>query len=108
MRTTLLFALIICLTLLGHSINSMNTIQAAEKTQLKSITLDVENMTCRMCPVTVRKALKKIDGVINVEAKYEGNGVGWAQVTYDPVRVNLETLTKVTTQAGYPSTLRSP
>ena len=71
--------------------------------ELKTITLDVEKMTCNMCPVTVKKALRKIDGVTEVVAKYEGNGNGWAKVTYDPSKASVDELTFATEEAGYPS-----
>lgn len=76
---------------------------AAEQAQTRTITLDVENMTCTMCPITVRKALEKVPGVIKAEAKYEGDGVGWARVTFDPSKATVQALTQATTNAGYPS-----
>lgn len=72
----------------------------------KTITLSVDKMTCNMCPITVKRALRKVDGVSEVSAKYEGDGVGWATVTYDPTKVNVEDLTFATEQAGYPSRLK--
>jgi len=75
--------------------------------ELKSITLDVDKMTCSMCPITVKKALRKIDGVTDVIAKYEGDGYGWAKVTYDASKVNIADLTLATEQAGYPSRLQN-
>ena len=74
--------------------------------ELKTVTLDVDKMTCNMCPITVKKALKKIDGVTDVVAKYEGEGNGWAKVTYDPDRTTIGDLTLATEQAGYPSRLK--
>ncbi len=84
------------------------TLQAAGAVNQETVTLDVKNMTCAMCPITVRKALEKVPGVIKAEAKYEGNGVGWAKVTFDPAKVGVEALTKATANAGYPSTLKTP
>ncbi|HHJ80318.1 MAG TPA: hypothetical protein ENJ65_01645 [Candidatus Tenderia electrophaga] len=75
----------------------------AEKQQ--AITLKVENMTCGSCPYTVRLALKQVDGVKQVSAKYEGHGEGWAKVTFDPGKTDVERLIKATTNAGYPSHL---
>ena len=80
---------------------------AAERAQTQTVTLGVKNMTCNMCPITVRKALENVPGVIEAEAKYEGDGVGWAKVTFDPARTNIETLTEATANAGYPSTLKT-
>ena len=74
--------------------------------ELKTITLEVDKMTCNMCPITVKKALKKIDGVKEVVAKYEGEGNGWAKVTYDPSKTNVDDLTFTTEEAGYPSRVK--
>ncbi|NOX91293.1 MAG: mercuric transport protein periplasmic component [Gammaproteobacteria bacterium] len=82
------------------------TSTAALAAELKTITLSVDKMTCNMCPITVKKALRKLDGVSEVSAKYEGDGIGWAMVTYDPAKVKIEDLTFATEQAGYPSRLK--
>lgn len=74
--------------------------------ELKTVILDVDKMTCNMCPITVKKALKKIDGVTEVVAKYEGEGNGWAKVTFDPDKANVDDLTFATEEAGYPSRLK--
>jgi len=74
--------------------------------ELKTVTLDVDKMTCNMCPITVKKALKKVDGVTKVVAKYEGDGLGWAKVTYDPSKASVDDLTFATREAGYPSRLK--
>lgn len=79
------------------------TLQAAGAATQETVILDVKNMTCAMCPITVRKALEKVPGVIKAEAKYEGDGVGWAKVTFDPTNTGVEALTDATTKAGYPS-----
>jgi len=79
---------------------------AAAPARQQTVTLDVDNMTCSLCPFTVRKALQQVPGVIKAEAKYEGHGVGWARVTFDPGKVGIRALTLATTQAGYPSRLK--
>ncbi len=79
--------------------------QQTQQSVLKTITLQVDNMTCSMCPYTVKKALKKVDGVARVNVKYEGDGKGWAEVAFDPGKTNVESLIKATTNAGYPSHL---
>jgi len=30
---------------------------------LQTVTLDVQNMTCAVCPITVKKALERVPGV---------------------------------------------
>ena len=74
--------------------------------ELKTVTLDVDKMTCNMCPITVKKALKQIEGVTEVVAKYEGEGNGWAKVSYDPTKTDVDELTFATEEAGYPSKLK--
>ena len=79
------------------------TVNAAE---LKTVRLEVDKMTCNLCPLTVRTALKNVEGVEDVTAKYEGDGVGWAEVTFDPDKASVDDLTFATEMAGYPSRLK--
>ena len=71
--------------------------EAAER----SVTLDVPGMYCEMCPATVSKALKKVNGVERVKASYETKQ---AVVTFDDAKTSVEALQKATANAGYPST----
>ncbi|MBD3670918.1 MAG: cation transporter [Gammaproteobacteria bacterium] len=73
--------------------------------ELKTVTLNVEGMTCSVCPITVKKALQSVDGVSEAKAVYEGNGIGFATVSYDAEKTNVEALTAATGNAGYPSRL---
>lgn len=69
----------------------------------KTAVLDVQNMTCSVCPVTVRKALEKTPGVTKAKIDFDKKT---ATVTFDPDKANEQTLTKATTEAGYPSVAR--
>jgi len=69
----------------------------------KTITLDVKNMTCEVCPITVKKSLEKVPGVSAVKVDF---GKKTATVTYDPDKTKPEALTRATTNAGYPSTVQ--
>ena len=69
----------------------------------KIITLDVPGMNCQFCPITIRKALKKVPGVSEAKASYDTKT---ATITFDPDKTNVEALIKATTNAGYPSTLK--
>lgn len=69
----------------------------------KTITLDVQNMTCQLCPITVKKSLEKVSGVSAVKVDFDKKT---ATVTYDSDKAKLDELTKATTNAGYPSTVR--
>lgn len=69
----------------------------------KSVTLAVDNMTCAMCPVTVRKALEQVEGVQSAQVDFETKT---ATVSYDPELAAVSDLTRATTNAGYPSKLQ--
>lgn len=69
----------------------------------KTVVLDVHNMTCPVCPITVRKSLEKVAGVSAVKVDFDHKT---ATVTYDPDKVTLATITNATANAGYPSTAR--
>ena len=69
---------------------------------MKTVTLSVPGMNCATCPITVKKALGKVDGVSKTDVNLEKRA---AVVTFDDARTNLEALTRATGDAGYPSTL---
>ena len=70
----------------------------------QTIVLDVQNMTCEVCPITVRKALAKVPGVTEAKVDFEKKT---ADVTFDPDKASPATLTKATSDAGYPSTVHN-
>ena len=76
---------------------SPTMVVAAEKT----VTLDVDNMTCISCPYQVKSALGMVDGVIDASASLETNQ---AIVTYDDTVTNIAAVTEATTDVGFPST----
>jgi mercuric ion binding protein len=67
----------------------------------QTVVLDVQNMTCELCPITVKKALDKVPGVAATRIDLAKNT---ATVKFDPERANVAALVKATTNAGYPST----
>jgi len=70
---------------------------------IKTVTLDVPGMYCRTCPFTVKRSLKKLDGVNKVDSSIKTKTV---IVTYDSDKLFVEDLIKATTDNGYPSTVR--
>ncbi len=104
MFRALILSFVIAFSSLGLALPALysSPVQAEER---QTVTLQVENMTCGSCPFTVKMALKQVDGVEKVIAKYEGRGEGWAKVTFDPHKTDVESLVKATTNAGYPSHL---
>lgn len=88
------FALIALLTLL-----SMPALAA-----MQTVTLSVPGMTCAACPITVKVALNKVEGVSQVDVSYQDLE---AVVTFDDTTTSVETLTQATANAGYPSTVKA-
>lgn len=66
----------------------------------QTATLDIQNMTCELCPVTVKKSLDKVAGVSQARVDFAKKT---ATVTFDADRTNAAALIKATTEAGYPS-----
>ncbi|QRM34715.1 mercury resistance system periplasmic binding protein MerP [Microvirga sp. VF16] len=71
----------------------------------RTVTLEVENVSCVTCVPTVKKALSRIPGVSQV-AVIDHGGMATATVTFDDEKVTPEALTQATTNAGYPSTVK--
>lgn len=69
----------------------------------RTATLDVANMDCAVCPITVRKALEKVPGVGSAKVDLKTHR---AIVAFDPAKTTPEVLTKATTDAGFPSTVK--
>ena len=72
--------------------------------ELQTVVLDVQNMTCELCPITVKKALDKVPGVAASKIDFAKKK---ATVTFDPDRANVAALVKATTNAGYPSAVHN-
>lgn len=66
----------------------------------RTVTLEVSRMVCPACPITVKKALKKVDGVLQAEVSFEKKE---ATVTFDDARTNVDQLIKATGSVGFPS-----
>jgi mercuric ion binding protein len=69
----------------------------------QTVTLSVPGMTCAACPLTVKKALSKVDGVAKAEISFEKRE---AVVAFDDAKTNVQKLTKATEDAGYPSAVK--
>lgn len=69
----------------------------------QTVTLDVPTMTCATCPITVRKALTRVEGVIEARVSWQPRE---AVVTFDDAKTSVEALMRATANAGYPSTLK--
>ena len=69
----------------------------------KTVTLSVPGMDCPVCPITVKKALTGVEGVSKVDVNFDKRQ---AVVIYDDAKTNVGALTKATTNAGYPATVK--
>jgi mercuric ion binding protein len=71
---------------------------------LQTVTLDVQNMTCAVCPITVKKALERVPGVTDAKVDFDKKT---ASISFDPDKASIDTLTKATADAGYPSSVHN-
>jgi len=67
----------------------------------QGVTLSVPKMDCEVCPITVKKALSKVEGVSRTDVSVPEREV---TVTFDDAKTNVSALTAATKNAGYPST----
>ncbi len=72
-------------------------------TAMQTVTLSVPGMTCSACPITIKLALNKLDGVSQVDVSYPDRE---AVITFDDRLTSVDALTQATGEAGYPSTLK--
>ncbi len=70
----------------------------------QTVTLSVPGMTCSACPITVKKAISKVDGVSKVDVSFEKRE---AVVTFDDAKTRVQKLTHATEDAGYPSSVKN-
>ncbi|GAB4113934.1 MAG: hypothetical protein Tsb0027_01790 [Wenzhouxiangellaceae bacterium] len=70
-------------------------------TQQREITLAVPGMNCPMCPITVRKALARVDGVSEAAASLEHQQ---AHVVFDPAKTSIDALIAAVAAAGFTAT----
>jgi len=75
--------------------------QANEQTQL----FKVEKMTCAACPITVKKAIKRVEGVKSVSVDFDAKT---AVVVFDPSITNVDEIAAAPTGVDYPTTPISP
>lgn len=71
--------------------------------EAQKATLHIPSMNCTMCPITVKKALEKVEGVSRAEVSYDTKQ---AVVMFDNKQTKIEALINATTNAGYPSQLK--
>jgi periplasmic mercuric ion binding protein len=78
---------------------------AAHGGEPRQVVLDVPSMNCALCPISVKKALERVPGVLSAKADLAAKT---AEATIDPERASPEALAKAVSSAGYPATIRRP
>jgi mercuric ion binding protein len=73
--------------------------EAADRT----VTLAVENMSCVTCPITVKTALKRVDGVREATVDFKTK---LAVVSFDDTKTNAKALAKASTDVGFPASVK--
>lgn len=74
------------------------TAPLSQKLTTKTVTLFIPDMTCPVCPITIKKALEGVVGVNYVSVDFNAKT---ATVTFDPKRTTTNALTTVTQKVGY-------
>ena len=69
----------------------------------QTVMLAIPGMTCSTCPIIVKKAISKVEGVSKVNVTFETRE---AVVTFDDAKTSVQKLTKATEDAGYPSSVK--
>jgi mercuric ion binding protein len=77
---------------------------ATQVAAVQTATFAVQNMTCALCPVTVRKAMEGVSGVKSVSIDLDAKT---ATVVFDPSITSIEAIAAASTNAGYPATAKS-
>ena len=70
----------------------------------QTIKLAVPGMTCAACPITIKKAISKVEGVSKVNVTFESRE---AVVTFDDTKTSVQKLMKATEDVGYPSSVKN-
>ena len=64
------------------------------------VVLDVENMTCPACSITIAKALERVEGVSDTHVDAAAHTV---TVTYDAQSTSATAVADAVTNAGFPA-----
>lgn len=65
---------------------------------IEKITLKVDGMTCTLCTIIIENAIKKLDGVINIQASYASERVN---IEYDNKKTSILNIKDKLKESGY-------
>ncbi len=81
------------------SLGGWNLAVASDQADREAV-YSIDNMTCALCPITVRKAMEKVAGVRDVKVDFKAKT---ATVLFDPTQATIEAIALASTNAGYPA-----
>lgn len=64
----------------------------------KEAVFKVEGMTCGTCPLTIKAALKRLDGVVKADVSYRNRE---AKVSYEEDKVTVDEIVRTIENAGF-------
>lgn len=70
----------------------------------RQVVLDVQNMTCAACGITIGKTLDKVPGV---QSKQVDAHAATVTVVFDPSQTTVSAVSRAVTEAGLPTKARS-
>lgn len=70
---------------------------------MQTVNFTVEKMTCATCPIAVRKAMSRVDGVTDVKVDLDSKT---ATVVFDPDLADPKSIAAASTDVGFPATLQ--
>ena len=76
------------------------TASAAPSAEMRTTVFAIKNMTCPLCPITVRTAMQSVPGVQTVKTDLDTQT---ATVTYDPAKTTVHDIAAASANAGYPA-----
>ena len=66
----------------------------------QEVTFMVDKMTCATCPITVRKAMQRVDGVKEVSVDFDTRT---AKVIYDASLTDVKEIGEASSNVGFPA-----
>ena len=106
-RILITFGSIVLIGLVGLTgLNSKSILADASRidtttAQQQTRVFSIENMTCAACPITVKKAMARVEGVKEVIVDFDAKT---ATAVFDPTIAKVEDIASASTDVGYPAT----
>jgi mercuric ion binding protein len=83
----------------GQNSEQISGVQVSSAQQATA-SFAIDKMTCATCPISVRKAMKRVDGVKSVKVDFKTK---IATVVYDPAKTTPAQIAAASTKVGYPA-----